>query len=139
MRSWELNGLNILINYTERAIFYPHPGSFENCLQIFGLILLVPRSEYKFLSLIVRHSFCQSLPKKVISIMIFFAEIPFLFSLRCYPPSLSFPRSKYPLSLLFTIHSLVIVDERILLLIKQQFVVDILLIQKFLLHVGLSW
>ena len=30
MRSWELNGLNILINYTERAIFYPHPGSFEN-------------------------------------------------------------------------------------------------------------
>ena len=30
MRSWELNGLNI-INYTERAIFYPHPGSFENC------------------------------------------------------------------------------------------------------------
>ena len=64
MRSWELNGLNILINYTERAIFYPHPGSFENCLQIFGLILLVPRSEYKFLSLIVRHSFRHSLPKK---------------------------------------------------------------------------
>ena len=31
MRSWELNGLNI-INYTERAIFYPHPGSFENFL-----------------------------------------------------------------------------------------------------------
>ena len=30
MRYWELNDLNI-INYTERAIFYPHPGSFENC------------------------------------------------------------------------------------------------------------
>ena len=139
MRSWELNGLNILINYTERAIFYPHPGSFENCLQIFGLILLVPRSEYKFLSLIVRHSFRHSLPKKGNNYNdFFFAEIP-LFSLRCYSPSLSFPRSKYPLSLLFAIHSLLIVDERILLLIKQQFVVDILLIQKFLLHVGLSW
>ena len=76
MRSWELNGLNI-INYIERAIFYPHPGSFENFPLDLGLILLVPRSEYKFLSLIVRHSFRQSLPKKVISIMIFFAEIPF--------------------------------------------------------------
>ena len=138
MRSWELNGLNILIIL--RGRFSIHIlGVLRIFFQIFGLILLVPRSEYKFLSLIVRHSFRQSLPKKVISIMIFFAEIPFLSSLRCFPPSLSFPRSKYPLSLLFTIHSLVIVDERILLLIKQQLVVDILLIQKFLLHVGLPW
>ena len=77
MRSWELNGLNILINYTERAIHIL--GVLRIFLQIFGLILLVPRSKYKFLSLIVRHSFPHSLPnKKVIIIMIFFCRDSFI-------------------------------------------------------------
>ena len=73
MRSWELNGLNILIIL--RGRFSIHIlGVLRIVLQIFGLILLVPRSEYKFLSLIVRHSFRHSLPKKVIIIMIFFLQ-----------------------------------------------------------------